>query len=188
MERTQNILFLPEPHRKKENPPLEGFFLQTPIGEILCVYEGRAIAALALTEVLGRAQTTQVLGRSVGEISIKRKEPSVFGVFKNAENKMQDFLCAIAQNPFLVRGTPFQINVWQVLTTIRFGEQCSYSALADRVGLPLATRAVASAVAANPVAILIPCHRIIYKNGTIGGFRWGVDLKQRLLALESANP
>lgn len=82
------------------------------------------------------------------------------------------------------KGTPWQKRVWRELQKIPAGTTISYSDLALRCGNPKAARAVASACANNPIALFIPCHRIIGKSGTLNGYRWGVDLKQRLLNWE----
>ena len=88
----------------------------------------------------------------------------------------------------LVQGTNFQVQVWQALLNIPAGHLCSYGKLAAYIGKPDATRAVASAVGANPVAYLIPCHRILRAGGELGGYRWGTARKQAMLAWESAKP
>lgn len=84
-----------------------------------------------------------------------------------------------------VTGTDFQCEVWRALLTIPHGAVISYSELATKVGKPKAVRAVASAVGANTIAWLIPCHRVIRRNGDLGGYRWGLARKRALLALES---
>lgn len=80
-----------------------------------------------------------------------------------------------------LRGTPFQKQVWQALQSIPFAETTHYGAIAQKIGNVKAVRAVGRAIGANPVLILIPCHRVIGKNGTLTGFREGLALKQRLL-------
>lgn len=87
--------------------------------------------------------------------------------------------------PLDLTGTPFQRRVWAELQQIPRGSRCSYQDVAARLGVPTAARAVAGACAANRVAILIPCHRVVRGNGALGGYRWGVALKQRLLDDES---
>jgi AraC family transcriptional regulator, regulatory protein of adaptative response / methylated-DNA-[protein]-cysteine methyltransferase len=84
-----------------------------------------------------------------------------------------------------VAGTNFQVQVWRALLRIPEGRVTTYSALAQAVGRPAATRAVANAVGANPVSWLIPCHRVIRASGALGGYRWGLDTKRTLLALEA---
>jgi AraC family transcriptional regulator of adaptative response/methylated-DNA-[protein]-cysteine methyltransferase len=88
--------------------------------------------------------------------------------------------------PLDIRATAFQRRVWEALQRIPRGETRSYSAVAKKIGMPKATRAVARACATNPVAVAIPCHRVIREDGELGGYRWGLERKQRLLAMEKA--
>lgn len=83
-----------------------------------------------------------------------------------------------------LRGTVFQLRVWQALRAIPRGETRSYGQLASELGQPSATRAVARACATNRVAVLVPCHRVVGAGGALTGYRWGVDRKQQLLAAE----
>ena len=94
------------------------------------------------------------------------------------------------QLPLDLRGTPFQQQVWQALLAIPIGNTSTYTTIASRIGAPDAVRAVASACAANPVALAIPCHRVITSNGSLSGYRWGVARKAELLRREAlyANP
>jgi len=85
-----------------------------------------------------------------------------------------------------VAGTPLQQRVWSELRRIPYGETRSYSEIAAAVGAPSAVRAVAGACARNPVAIVVPCHRVLRKGGELGGYRWGVERKERILAREHA--
>lgn len=87
-----------------------------------------------------------------------------------------------------IRATPFQLSVWQQLCAIPRGTTRSYGEIAQRLGRPQASRAVGHANGANPVAIIIPCHRAIGANGGLTGYRWGVGIKQRLLEAEGAIP
>lgn len=86
--------------------------------------------------------------------------------------------------PLDVRATAFQRRVWEELQKIPYGETRSYSEIASGLDMPKGARAVARACAANPVALVIPCHRVVPKRGTSGGYRWGKGRKQRLLARE----
>lgn len=87
----------------------------------------------------------------------------------------------------LASGTPLQRAVWLAISKIPYGETISYTTLANRVGFPRAVRAVASACGANPVPLAIACHRIVAKDGTLGGFSLGgVGVKEKLLAVESS--
>jgi len=86
--------------------------------------------------------------------------------------------------PFLTVGTDFQKSVWVALTKINYGQTRTYSGLAEMIGKPEAVRAVGSANGANAIAIIIPCHRIIGKGGSLGGYAGGVNTKRKLLELE----
>jgi AraC family transcriptional regulator of adaptative response/methylated-DNA-[protein]-cysteine methyltransferase len=87
-----------------------------------------------------------------------------------------------------LRGTVFQLRVWQALRQIPRGETRSYSELAREIGDPKATRAVARACATNRVALLVPCHRVVGANGSLTGYRWGVERKRQLLQAEKKQP
>ncbi|WP_018752688.1 methylated-DNA--[protein]-cysteine S-methyltransferase [Paenibacillus sanguinis] len=86
--------------------------------------------------------------------------------------------------PCDVRGTPFQLAVWQALRAIPYGQTRSYADIAEGIGKPAAVRAVGTAIGANPVLMAIPCHRVIGKNGSLTGYRGGLEMKKRLLELE----
>ena len=87
--------------------------------------------------------------------------------------------------PLDVRGTAFQQRVWQALQAIPPGQTASYAEIAARLGAPTASRAVAQACGANPLAVAIPCHRVVRSDGALSGYRWGVERKRALLAREA---
>lgn len=88
--------------------------------------------------------------------------------------------------PLDARGTDFQRKVWQALREIPAGATASYLDIANRIGAPRSVRAVAQACAANPIAIAIPCHRVVRSDGGLSGYRWGIERKRTLLAREGA--
>ena len=88
--------------------------------------------------------------------------------------------------PLDIRGTAFQRRVWEALQKIPAGATASYAEVAERIGEPNACRAVAGACAANPVAVVVPCHRVVRTGGAISGYRWGVERKRKLLAKEAS--
>jgi AraC family transcriptional regulator, regulatory protein of adaptative response / methylated-DNA-[protein]-cysteine methyltransferase len=88
-------------------------------------------------------------------------------------------------SPLDVRGTAFQQRVWHALRDIPVGRTASYSEIAQRIGAPGAAREVAEACAANPLAVAIPCHRVVKKDGGLSGYRWGVRRKRALLEREA---
>ncbi|MFA7108427.1 MAG: methylated-DNA--[protein]-cysteine S-methyltransferase [Sphaerochaetaceae bacterium] len=89
--------------------------------------------------------------------------------------------------PLKMEGTNFQKKVWQELTEIPYGQTCSYQDIAIKIGKPKACRAVGGANNKNPIIIIVPCHRVIGKNGSLVGYGGGLDLKEKLLTLEKAN-
>src|SRR5262249_36788302 len=91
-----------------------------------------------------------------------------------------------AKLPLDIQATAFQRRVWEELQNIPRGATKSYSRIAKDIGQPKATRAVARACATNPVAVAIPCHRVVREDGSLGGYRWGAERKRKLLALEAA--
>ena len=87
--------------------------------------------------------------------------------------------------PLDLVGTAFQMRVWQELVNIPLGTTTTYAQVAERIGAPRAVRAVGSACGANPAALLVPCHRVVRSDGSLGGYRWGLDVKAALLELEA---
>lgn len=87
--------------------------------------------------------------------------------------------------PLDVRGTPFQRRVWESLREIPRGSTASYAEIAERIGAPKSVRAVAQACGANTLAVAIPCHRVVRRNGKLSGYRWGVQRKRALLEREA---
>lgn len=98
--------------------------------------------------------------------------------------RLIDEPCTASEVSLDVRGTSFQQQVWEALARIPVGQTATYSQVAVEIGKPNACRAVANACAANPLAVAIPCHRVIASNGGLGGYRWGTDRKQALLNQE----
>lgn len=88
--------------------------------------------------------------------------------------------------PLDVRATAFQLRVWKALREIPRGQTRSYSDVARQIGRPQAVRAVGAAIGANPIAVAVPCHRVVGKDGSMTGYRWGIERKQKLLAAEAA--
>jgi len=87
-------------------------------------------------------------------------------------------------SPLDYKGTEFQVAVWNALRDINYGETKSYSDIANYINNPQAVRAVGAAIGANPVLITIPCHRVVGKNGSLTGYRGGLEMKKQLLAIE----
>jgi AraC family transcriptional regulator of adaptative response/methylated-DNA-[protein]-cysteine methyltransferase len=154
---------------------------QCTLGSILVAATDQGVCAIALgddPEVLlkdlqDRFPRSQLRG---GDRNFERMVASVVG-FVEAPALGLDL-------PLDLQGSTFQLRVWQALRAVPAGTTVSYAELARRLGVPKSVRAVASAVAANPVAVAIPCHRVIRSDGALSGYRWGVERKRTLLARE----
>ncbi len=108
--------------------------------------------------------------------------------FKTAKTQLAAYFAGERKTfevDLLPQGTPFQMKVWSALLGIPYGKVVSYEWIARRIGKPGAVRAVGAANGRNPISIMIPCHRVIGKNGTLTGYGGGLDLKQRLIRLEN---
>lgn len=157
----------------------------SPLGRLLVAGTSRGVCAVKL----GEADDALVrdLGREFPAASIERDRSA-----------LADWVAAILGHlagrqphldlPLDVRATAFQWKVWQCLQDIPYGETRSYGEVAGQLGMPRAVRAVARACATNPVCLVIPCHRVVQKDGSLAGYRWGIERKQALLARETASP
>jgi len=108
-------------------------------------------------------------------------------ILMEAEKQLRAYFAGVLRQfdlPLDLAGTPFQQRVWQELLKIPYGETRSYGQVARDMGAPAAIRAVGAANGANPVPIVVPCHRVVGANGKLTGYGGGLPLKQRLLALE----
>lgn len=108
-------------------------------------------------------------------------------VLKQAREQLQDYFKGTRTSfslPLHLKGTAFQERVWREIARIPFGQTITYSELAKRAGVPDAIRAAGTATGKNPLGIIIPCHRVVGKNGSFGGYAGGLDRKRHLLELE----
>jgi methylated-DNA-[protein]-cysteine S-methyltransferase len=118
---------------------------------------------------------------------LSKKNPEVL-ILKKAIQQLEEYFAGKRKDfdlPFDMEGTDFQKKVWQALSRIPYGETCSYRDIARKIKNEKAFRAVGTANGKNPMSIIVPCHRVIAANGTLGGYAGGVAIKQKLLDLES---
>lgn len=106
-------------------------------------------------------------------------QPYAMELIDYMKGRRQEFVM-----PMDLRGTSFQQTVWKALLEIPYGQIVSYTEIAERIQKPSAVRAVGTAIGANPVLIIVPCHRVLTKDGKLGGFRAGLAMKKELLKLE----
>ena len=118
--------------------------------------------------------------------SLLRSAPGRLGAWLPAALDLVERPAEDGDLPLDPHGTPFQRRVWQELRRIPAGRTASYTEIAVRIGRPGAARAVAGACAANPLAIAVPCHRVVRQDGSLSGYRWGVERKRALLAREAS--
>lgn len=108
-------------------------------------------------------------------------------VLRMAIQQLEEFFAGQRKTfdvPLALHGTPFQLEVWRALLRIPYGATTTYAAIANSIGRPAATRAVGAANGANPIPIIVPCHRVIGSNGSLTGFGGGIDVKRWLLNFE----
>jgi methylated-DNA-[protein]-cysteine S-methyltransferase len=154
----------------------------SPLGAVSLASNGRALCAL---EFGGCDSLAQRLRARFGEDAELREVADPQGFTSRARAYFAGELDALSQVPVDGGGTAFQRKVWTALREIRPGETATYSALAARLGIPRARRAVGLANARNPVAIAVPCHRVVGADGKLTGYAGGLERKRWLLAHES---
>jgi len=135
--------------------------------------------------------------KSIGVFSIKSKmknkqdfELAETPLIKKAAEQLEEYFNGkrkVFDLPLVLQGTDFQVKIWKALQRIPYGETRSYGEIAAMTGNPKASRAVGMANNRNPIAIIVPCHRVIGSNGKLIGYAGGLELKQQLLDLESSN-
>ena len=150
----------------------------SPFGECLIVASERGVCGLAFELEEGRDATVENLFTSLGDA--RRKEDA------SLTKRFADLAFDGGELKVVLRGTPFQLRVWEGLLRIPSGTVASYEGLARALGRPTAARAVAGAIARNPVSWLVPCHRVLRGTGAITGYRWGPTKKRSMLAYEAA--
>jgi AraC family transcriptional regulator, regulatory protein of adaptative response / methylated-DNA-[protein]-cysteine methyltransferase len=153
---------------------------ETPVGRLLLAGTPRGICSIQF----GDSDTTLegALRKEYPQAEIVRNDKQLTGWVRAVRNRIRGE--RTASLPLDIRATAFQRLVWEQLRAIPNGATRSYSEIAKRIGKPRAARAVARACATNPVAVAIPCHRVVREDGALGGYRWGIQRKRKLLALE----
>jgi AraC family transcriptional regulator of adaptative response/methylated-DNA-[protein]-cysteine methyltransferase len=159
----------------------------TPLGQLLVATTARGICSVTLG-----ADDAELEARLAGEFPLAERERVDAGreewldavIARVAHDLGWSERDAPAMPPFDVAATAFQWRVWDALSRIPRGETLSYGELAAKLGVPKAARAIGRACGSNKLALLVPCHRIIREDGSLGGWRWGLEIKRQLLATE----
>jgi len=155
----------------------------SPLGRILVAATERGICAVSIGE--DDASLEQALTAEYSRATIRRDDDALRLYVDSIVEHLQH-RTPLGALPLDVVGTPFQHEVWQALRAIPAGERRTYGQIAAMVGNPNGARAVAKACAANPAALVIPCHRVVRGDGGSGGYRWGAERKQAILANEGS--
>jgi len=142
---------------------------ESPVGRLFLLFSGKNLAGITFEKPDCR--------RGVAPEAFKKELASYF------EGKGEGF----KQGLIFLEGTAFEKKVWLSLKEIPYGETRAYKWLAEKIGSPKANRAVGQALGRNPIPIILPCHRIIESDGSLGGYSSGVDIKRRLLEMEYYN-
>ena len=154
---------------------------ESKLGYLLVAETDLGICAISIADT--EEQLEDYLSAEYPKASIIRSES-----VRERINSVLDYFEGQRLNlPVDVEGTEFQRRVWAVLRTIPYGETRSYNEVAEMIGMPRAYRAVANACAANPVPLVVPCHRVVRKNGGLGGYGLGIERKEFLLKMEMQN-
>ncbi len=156
-------------------------FANSPLGRMLIAATDKGICSIQFAN--NDDQLQQGLMREF-PFATRRRDDAAMAEWRISLNRLMNGSEPYPSLPLDIRATAFQRRVWEALQRIPRGETRSYSTVAKKIGMPKATRAVARACATNPVAVAIPCHRVIREDGDLGGYRWGIERKERLLAME----
>lgn len=163
---------------KEKIVPLASKTFSTPVGELLIKANQYGLSHLSLTEM------DEALWVDVSHPS----HLDAAGYLCQTELEIRQYFSGSRETfsvPLAPQGTDFQRQVWQALLELNHGEYCSYTDIAQKINRPKAVRAVGAANGANRIAIIIPCHRVIGKNGQLTGYAYGIEMKRQLLGLES---
>lgn len=182
-ERTATQLGMtPEKYRRGAVAAVVRFTIaNSPLGRMLIAATDKGICSITFGS--NDQQLQQGLMREFPFAARRRDDPSM-AQWRESLNRLIEGQGTNSSLPLDIRATAFQRRVWEALQQIPRGQVRSYSAVAKKIGLPTAARAVARACATNPVAIAIPCHRVVRENGDSGGYRWGMERKELLLRME----
>jgi AraC family transcriptional regulator of adaptative response/methylated-DNA-[protein]-cysteine methyltransferase len=182
-ERTSAQLGMtPEKYRRGAMAAVVRFTIApSPLGRMLIAATDKGICAIQFAD--SDRELHQGLMREF-PFAVRRRDDAALGPWRVGLDRLIDGQDSHPSLPLDIRATAFQRRVWEHLQRIPRGETQSYSAVAKKLGMPKATRAVARACATNPVAIAIPCHRVVREDGELGGYRWGIERKEQLLAME----
>ncbi|MBT2788551.1 MULTISPECIES: methylated-DNA--[protein]-cysteine S-methyltransferase [unclassified Halomonas] len=156
---------------------------ETPLGSMFVAVTPRGICRMGFVDATNSEELLARLAKEWPRSMLCHSPDATRFAVEKLFNQPEEGTAALSLH---VTGTNFQIAVWRALLTIPEGQLASYSHIAQALGTPKSSRAVGNAVGANPIAVWIPCHRVIQQSGALGGYRWGLDKKQMVQAWELA--
>ena len=158
-------------------------FYRSPFGKFLLAVTQNRICNLYFTSRYNKEYTVNELKKFWPYSSIEKNrqftEKYAYEIERYFNSKQN------IKSRLFLKGTPFQVKVWESLLQIPHGRIISYKDVSLLIGMPKSSRAVANAIGRNPIALIIPCHRVIRKSGQFGGYRWGLEIKKTLIEWES---
>lgn len=167
---------------------LNRVMLDTPYGQMVAMASEKGLTVLEFVKPNRQEMLTKRLNKWFPGFEIVDNDDDIL---KKAREWLNNYFSGkfdrLSTPPLDMRGTEFELKVWQSLQEIPLGQTISYQQLADRVGNPKGARAVGSANRRNPVSIIVPCHRVIGQNGLLVGYGGGLDVKQALITHERKN-
>jgi len=169
--------------RKGEGETIQYTVIATDLGKLLMATTMRGVCSARFG--YNEAALLRELKQDFAAADIHRDDDALQPLTARMKESLRGW-AAPHNIPLDLRGTAFQQMVWKELQRIPAGQTRSYTDVAKSIGRPKAVRAVANACASNPVAVVVPCHRVVQKNGSLAGYRWGVERKRALLANEKA--
>ena len=155
----------------------------SPLGLVLVGTTERGLCAVLFAD--SEAEAAADLRERFPQAVLRRDDKDLKDVVKFVVSRMGESASASVL-PFHARATAFQQRVWKALTEIPRGETRTYAQIAEAIGAPSAVRAVGTACGANPLAVVVPCHRVVGADGRMTGYRWGLARKKKLLEMEQA--
>jgi AraC family transcriptional regulator, regulatory protein of adaptative response / methylated-DNA-[protein]-cysteine methyltransferase len=182
-ERTASQLGMtPEKYRRGAiAAPIRYTFTDSPLGRMLIAATDKGICAIQFADSDDELEHGL---RHEFPFAMRRRDDAAMGAWKKNLLRQLRGQRLRSTLPLDIQATAFQRKVWTYLQSIPFGDTRSYGQVAKAIGQPTASRAVARACATNPVAVAIPCHRVVREDGDMGGYRWGVERKETLLEME----
>jgi AraC family transcriptional regulator, regulatory protein of adaptative response / methylated-DNA-[protein]-cysteine methyltransferase len=183
-ERTATQLGMtPEKYRRGAIAAIVRYTIaNSPLGRMLIAATDKGICSIQFAD--HDAQLQQGLMREF-PFATRRRDDAALAEWRVNLTRLLEGRETNPSLPLDIRATAFQRRVWEALQKIPRGETRSYSAVAKKIGMPSASRAVARACASNRIAIAIPCHRVVREDGDLGGYRWGIERKEQLLVMET---